>query len=101
MYLEDFDETFKDIEGKKNILVDCFSRLPIMEKASGGKSSERGTVIDFTKLEIPKDENDVFHCNELPALLSCCNNEDTDTIKCFLNLPALQEMKCPINLNRI
>ena len=77
MYLRDFDVTFKYIEGKKNVLADCFSRLPRMEKASGGKSSDKGTLIDFTKLEVPKDDDGIFHCNELPALLSCCNNEVT------------------------
>ena len=72
-----------------------------MEKASGGKSLDKGTLIDFTKLEVPKDEDDVFHCNELPTLLSCCNNENTDIIKFFLNLPALQEIQCPIDPNQI
>jgi len=59
MYLEDFDVTFKYIEGNKNILADCFSILPRMEKASCGKSSDKGTLIDFTKLEVPKDEDNV------------------------------------------
>ena len=104
MYLKDFNVTFKFIEGKKNVIADCFSRRPQqIEKASVGKSSDKGKLIDFTKLEVSKEKDDVFHCdkyrNELPDILSCCDNEDTDTIECFLNLPALQGMECPSTID--
>lgn len=39
--------------------------------------------------------------NKLPNILSCCDTEDTDIIQWFMNLPALQEMKCPLNLSCI
>ena len=101
MYLKDFDVNFKYIEEKKKVLADSFSRLPRMEKASVGKSPDKGTLIDFKKLEVPKDEDEVFHCNEFPNILSSCDNSDPDMIECFRNLPALTEMQCPINLNRM
>ena len=103
LYLEDFDVTFKYIEGKKNVLADCFSWLPIMAKPTVGKKEQQGLgkLIDFVNIKIPKDEDDVFF-NELPVLLpSICGNDDTDIIECFLNLPALQEMQCPITTTMI
>ena len=35
-YMDDFDFELKCLEGKKNVLADCFSRLPRMDKISMG-----------------------------------------------------------------
>lgn len=46
------------IEGKKNILADCYSRLPRMDLLSptGAKIAGKGTLVEFEKLELPKEE---------------------------------------------
>ena len=36
LYMDDFDFELKYIEGEKNVLMDCFSRLPRMDKISMG-----------------------------------------------------------------
>ena len=45
LFLEDYDVTFGYIEGEKNVLVDCFSRLPCMSKPllEGNKIEKKGT----------------------------------------------------------
>ena len=57
-----------------------------------GKNENKGVPIDFKKLVVPKDEEDVFMSSsigeELPALLpTVCDNEDVDIIELFVNLP--------------
>lgn len=57
--------------------------------------------IDFTKLEIPKDEEDVF-LHKIPALLYYMDSDDNVKImELLLNLPAPNEMVCPIIVQNI
>ena len=74
-YIDQFGVDLCYIEGKKNVLADCFSRLPRMEQSKeGGRSSpqtvmefnqgapswkrkQEGTFIDFKKLETPPDND--------------------------------------------
>ena len=50
LHMEQFYYTLGYLEGDKNVLVDCFSRLPRMEKISVGKKEldmikrQKGTV---------------------------------------------------------
>ena len=50
LYLENFDVNLRYIEGSKNVLADCFSRLPKMSKPSVGdkelymKKNSKGTA---------------------------------------------------------
>ena len=75
-YIDQFGVDLSYIEGKKNVLADCFSRLPRMEQPfkEGGRSSpqnvtefnqglsgckrkQEGTFVDFKKLETPPDND--------------------------------------------
>ena len=62
MYMEEFAPTFKYFPGKENVLANCFSRLPCMEKPSEGKSSlSKGKLIAFDKLNVKMDpEDEIF-----------------------------------------
>ena len=71
MFMEDFSPAFKYFPGKNNVIADCFSRLPRMEKPSEGKSmGSRGKLIAFDKLDVKLDPNDevlfTFEGNYLP-----------------------------------
>ena len=58
IFLDEFDTTIHYIEGKKNVLADCFLRLPRMEKPSVGDSElqGKGNLIDFEGIEVLKDD---------------------------------------------
>ena len=96
IYLDEYNLELWYIEGKKNFLADCFSRLPRMENPSVGDSAdqieansanrtkqmlsesnwsttnkrlgilrkkgkkERGTLIDFNSIEVPKDNEEIL-----------------------------------------
>ena len=96
IFLDEFDTTIHYIEGKKNVLADCFSRLPRMEKPSVGDSElqDKGTLIDFEGIEVPKDDQEIdgesFVC--VP---------DTAISECLLNLPPLIKMNNPITITSI
>ena len=65
LYLEEFDVTLCYIEGEKNVLADCFSRLPRMSKPSVGDKErlmieqKKGTLVDFQKLKVPPLTDDI------------------------------------------
>ena len=52
-YIDQFGVDLCYIEGKKNVLADCFSRLPRMEKSfeEGGRSSPQ-TVMEFNQASV-------------------------------------------------
>ena len=103
MFLEQYDINLTHIAVKKNVLADCFSRLPRMDAPSPGENENKGVRMDFRKLVVPKDEDDVFMAvDPLPTLLPrVCRNEDVDIIELFMNLPALSEMACPLTVANI
>ena len=116
LFLKQYDINLTYVPGKTNVLADCFLRLPRMDGPSPGKNENKGTPIDFKKLVVPKDDEDVFMSSaspnfmsvchsigeEAPALLpTICDNEDVDIIELFMNLPALSEMTCPVTVANI
>ena len=59
MFMEDFSPLFKYCPGKEDIIADYFSRLPLMEKPSEGKSmGSRGKLIAFDKLNVKMETDD-------------------------------------------
>ena len=122
LFLEDFAPTFRHIAGNDNTLADCFSRLPMMDKPTEGKSSGKGKPIDFSKLQVPVDNEveESFHFNkppsieeineEMPCQFSCCKDvrehglliaEDEELRDCFLYYPMTNEMQNPITVDNI
>ena len=101
-FLEQYDINLTYVPGKTNVLADCFSRLPRMDGPSQGKSENKGNLINFKTIEVPKDEEDIFMTESIPTLLpSICSNNDTDVIELFMNLPQLAEMPCPTTVDNI
>ena len=124
LYLVDFSPSFKCIEGKENVLADCFSRLPCMEKTLEEKKSsididlenqQRGKVVPFEELQPLQDSEDTFHVDmatintHMPCKFSCFRDWelpfvdplDKDITESFYNLPVLEEMRNPITIFNI
>ena len=72
-----------------------------MSKPSVGRNEFKETFIDFTKIKVMKDEDDLFYNYKFTKLFSAGSNEDTDMIECFMNLQTLAEMQCLIKLEQI
>ena len=65
-YMEDFDIMLKYLEGEQNILADCFSRVPRMEKLTISEKEldnirrNKGKVIDWKKIQVPTTIDEIF-----------------------------------------
>ena len=113
IFLDEFDLTLKYIEGKNNVLADCFSRLLIIIPATEEKGNptvtqkrnRSGTFIDFNKLNATRNvemilEDEAFL--NISEAESHSNIEDNnELINCFLNLPTMEELPNPISLQNI
>ena len=114
LYMEQFYYTLDYLEGEKNVLADCFSRLPRMEKISVGKielemnKKKKGTEANFNTLKVPsKEEEDEVNFvttttskvwnyineetynnkDEQEKFPTICTNDINEMIECLLNLP--------------
>ena len=119
LFVDQFDCELCYIPGKENVLADCFSRLPQMEKPSAGinELQGRGKSIDFNKIKLPKDDEEIIEGETFLSIAhKFCetisqeqerepdnNNESfyQDLKECLLNLPPLEEMDNPITTNNI
>jgi len=96
LYIDEFDATIQYIEGSKNVLADCFSRLPRMEKPSVGNRElqQKGRLIDFNQIAVPKDDEDILDGESFFLA-------DIEIQDCLLNLPPLAELYNPITITNI
>ena len=121
IFMDEFDLSLHYIEGKKNVLADCFSRLPIFERSvplednnNTRKRKRVGTPIDFHTIKVPKDDTMIdderfFNLNEVYVRDERINNcdsyfnidDDNEIMDLFLNLPPMTEMHNPINMQDI
>ena len=131
LYMEQFYYTLDYLEGEKNVLADCFSRLPRMEKTSVGKKEiemiekKKGTEINFKTLKVPPKEDDPlddevlfvttttskdwnyineekYNNKDEPELFpTICTNDNSEMIECLLNLPSYQYNDNPLTMINI
>ena len=119
LFVDQFDCTLQYILGQKNVLADCFLRLPLMEKPSAGIKEQQGLghLIDFKNISIPKDDEEILDgetflniaCKLVTAALptteqSNFKNDESyynELGECLLNLPSLEEMENPITITNI
>ena len=127
--MEQFYYTLDYLEGDKNILAACFSRLPQMDtKILVGKKEldmnlkQKGTLVDFKLLKIPAntDEDEVnfvttttskdwlynnketYNNKDEPELFpTICKNDNSEMNECLLNLPSYQYNDNPLTLINI
>ena len=66
LYMDDFDFELKYLEGEKNVLADCFSRLPRMDNILMGDKElkmiqqNKGTVVSFKQLTLLQQDELLF-----------------------------------------
>ena len=129
--MEDYDIKLQYIKGERNVLADCFSRLPRMEKATIGEKElemirkQKGKLINWESIKIPKTIDEIFvtetnfsvykHGSNCRSSDWKMTNDKTTTYntneevfindenlhKCLLNLPTLQSMNNPTTLINI
>ena len=99
-FIDEFDVELKYIEGSRNVIADAFSRLPRMDgPASVGdellneNGKRRGTKVNFHQLKTEIDTTD----DEIFVAI----DEDNELIEYLLNLPELDQMHNPINMQNI
>ena len=111
-------EELKYLEGKNNVLADCFSRLPRMDKSWWGIKNLKW----YNKTKEPWSTSNSWYCHsrmgfytllqnkrtgllltrittrtrETPLFPQSCNNNDTYIVNCLINLPSLQELPNPL-----
>ena len=89
LFLQLYDINLTYVLGKTNVLADCLSRLPRMDGPSLGKNERNGKIIDFRKIVVPQDKEDVCMSTreEVPTLLPLvCDNEDVHIIELFMHV---------------
>jgi transposase InsO family protein len=127
LYMEEFNYTLHYLEGEKNVLADCFSRLPRMPKISVGDKElnmikeKKGDQVDFKLLKVPRQTEDEVYLittttagdwnynntittsnKDEPELFpTICNNDDCEVIECLLNLPSFQNTDNPLTMINI
>lgn len=111
-HMNDCDVTLRYIEGEKNKLADCFSRLPRMDKISVGDkeldmiAKQKGTHVDFRSLQPPVEpEDEVFllydgqcysHKQQPDIFPTLCRNDESLALECLSNLPSFQNQNNPL-----
>merc|ERR1712025_1222864 len=98
LFIDQFDCKIHYIQGKNNVLADCFSRLPLMQKPTVGDKElqGKGKLIDFDKIILPKDEEEILE----GETFTNDNRFYQELRECLLNLPPIEVMDNPITINQ-
>ena len=120
--MDEFDCSLHYIEGKKNVLANCFSQLPIMRSIpvrnsnnNNNKRKQIGTPVKFHTIKVPKgdtmiDDKSYFTLEELYVKDDRINvnrdanfhiDEDQEMTDLFLNLPAMGKMQYSVSMQNI
>ena len=73
--MEDYDIKLRYLPGDRNVLADCFSRLPRMTKITISEKEikmirkEKGHVINWETIKVPKTIVDIFLTETDPAVM--------------------------------